>query len=102
MAIYLYRLIPPRPTFPAGMTAEEGAAMQQHFGYWGEQMGRGTVRVVGPVADPKGTYGIAVLDVADEAAARALCAADPVLQPGLGFAFELFEMPNALVPAPVR
>ena len=29
MAVFLYRLNPPRPTFPGDITAEEGAAMQE-------------------------------------------------------------------------
>jgi uncharacterized protein len=34
MPHFLYKLIPPRPTFPADLTEEEGAIMQEHFGYW--------------------------------------------------------------------
>ena len=96
MTIYLYRLDPPRPTFPADMTAEKGAAMQRHFGYWHEQMSRGSALVFGPVADPQGAYGIAVLNAADEAAAKAICAADPAVTAGLGFNYKLYEMPNAV------
>ena len=96
MTIYLYRLNPPRPTFPADITAEEGAAMQRHFGYWHEQMSRGNALVFGPVADPKGAYGIAVLNAANEAGAKAICAADPAVTAKLGFSFALYEMPNAV------
>jgi hypothetical protein len=94
---FLYRLLPPRPTFPADMTPAEGAAMQRHFAYWAAQIERGTARVVGPVFDPKGTYGIGILTVPDAGAARALCEHDPVLEAKLGFSFELHEMPDALV-----
>jgi len=73
--------------------------MQRHFGYWQEQLARGSVLVYGPVPDPKGTYGIAVLKAPDEPAARAICEADPVLAPELGFSFELFAMPDAVVGA---
>jgi hypothetical protein len=31
---FLYKLIPPRPSFPADMFEAEGAIMQAHFGYW--------------------------------------------------------------------
>ena len=71
--------------------------MQQHFAYWGARMAEGQVLVVGPVMDPAGPYGIAVLKVADEATASAICAADPVLVADLGFSYKLFEMHNALV-----
>ena len=97
MPTYLYRLTPPRPTFPADMTAAEGAAMERHFGYWADQMNRGAAVVFGPVADPNGTYGIAILNVADEAQARTICAKDPAITANVGFSFALYEMPNAVV-----
>ena len=102
MPVFLYRLNPPRPSFPADMTPAEGAAMQSHFGYWAEQMQRGAVLVVGPVPDPKGTYGIGVLTVDDEAQARSLCENDPVIASKLGFSFDLFPMPNAMVRGTAR
>jgi hypothetical protein len=61
MPIFLYRLTPPRPDFPSDLTEAEGAAMERHFGYWGDQISRGAAVVFGPVADPDGTYGIAIL-----------------------------------------
>lgn len=70
--------------------------MQRHFGYWHEQMSRGSALVFGPVADPQGAYGIAVLTAASEAAAKAICAADPAVTAKLGFRFALYEMPNAV------
>ena len=95
MSIFLYRLNPPRPTFPADITADEGAAMERHFGYWHEQLSRGSILVFGPVADPQGAYGIAILNVANEAAAKAICAGDPAITANLGFTFDLYAMPNA-------
>lgn len=53
--------------------------------------------MVGPVADPKGAYGIAVLNAPDEPAARRLCTEDPVIKADLGFGFELHPMPNAVI-----
>ena len=97
MAVFLYRLFPPRPTFPADITPAEGAAMQQHFGYWGERMAEEKVLVVGPVFDPDGAYGIAVLNVGSREEASAICAADPVLLADLGFTSKVCEMPNALI-----
>ena len=97
MPVFLYRLTPPRPTFPAGMTPQEGAAMQSHFGYWTEKMEGGAVVAYGPVPDPGGTWGMAILTVDDEAQARAICENDPVLQARLGFGFDLIAMPHAIV-----
>ena len=31
---FVYKLIPPRPTFPVDITDAEAAIMQQHFAYW--------------------------------------------------------------------
>lgn len=97
MPTFLYRLTPPRPDFPAGMTPAEGAAMQAHFGYWGAQMQQGQVSVVGPVLDPAGTHGIAVLTAGSEDEAKRIANADPVLQANLGFRGDVFAMPDALV-----
>src|SRR5918999_1278863 len=97
MPIYLYRLTPPRPTFPADITAAEGAVMERHFGYWSDQMSRGAAVVFGPVADPAGTYGIAILNVPSEAEARSICAHDPAVTAKLGFTFGVHEMPNAAI-----
>ena len=71
--------------------------MEHHFGYWGDQMSRGTAVVFGPVADPAGTYGIAILNVPSETEARSICVSDPAVTAQLGFTFEVHEMPNALV-----
>jgi uncharacterized protein len=96
MPYFLYRLTPPRPTFPADITPDEGDAMQRHFGFWQEQVSRGNALVVGPVLEPQGTYGIAVVKAADSAAARAICADDPAVAARLGFTSQLFDMPDTL------
>jgi hypothetical protein len=71
--------------------------MERHFGYWAEQMSRGSAVVFGPVADPQGTYGIAILNVPNQADAQAICAHDPAIAARLGFSFALCEMPNAVI-----
>jgi hypothetical protein len=75
----------------------ESAAMESHFRYWADQMKRGAAAVFGPVADPNGTYGIAILTVANEAQARMICGNDPAITAKLGFSFVVYEMPNAAV-----
>jgi uncharacterized protein len=96
---FLYRLIPPRPTFPADMTEDEGAVMQEHFGYWAGLIERRRAVAYGPVMDPEGTYGIAVLEVDDEAAAKEIAESDPAITSPAGFGFELHPMPDAIVRA---
>ncbi|WP_407170160.1 YciI family protein [Bradyrhizobium sp. ORS 111] len=71
--------------------------MQKHFGYWAELLKAKTAVVYGPVNDPKGTWGVAIVRVADEAAAWALAADDPVIQAGVGFRYEVSAMPQLLL-----
>jgi uncharacterized protein len=94
---FLYRLIPPRPTFPADMTEAEGAIMEAHFGYWAAVIAKRQAVAYGPVMDPTGTYGIAVVEVADDEAARNLATSDPAILARAGFDFELYPMADALV-----
>jgi uncharacterized protein len=97
MAHFLYRLIPPRPTFPGDMTEEEGAVMQQHFGYWEGVISAGQAVAYGPVMDPEGSYGIAVIEVHDDATATGIAESDPAIASNAGFSFELHPMPDAIV-----
>ena len=94
---FLYKLIPPRPTFPADITPVEGAIMEAHFGYWAGVIADRRAVAYGPVADPRGTYGIAVIEVSDEAAARDIAGQDPAIRAGAGFNFEILPMDNAIV-----
>ena len=55
--------------------------------------------VVGPVFDPAGAYGMAVVEAADEAAAKALGDNDPVVRAGLGFAYSVASIPSIIMRA---
>ncbi len=57
MKYSLYKLIPPRPTFPKDMTDIEEELMHEHFNYWKDLADRRIAIVYGPVEDPKGMYG---------------------------------------------
>jgi uncharacterized protein len=72
MNYFFYRLIPPRPSFARDTTEAEATIMQEHFAYWLGLLEQRKVVVVGPFLDPKGTYGIALLEVEDEALAENL------------------------------
>jgi uncharacterized protein len=96
MVHFLYKLVPPRPTFPADLTDEEGAIMQEHFGYWARLVEERKAVAYGPVMDPKGTYGIAVVEVDEEASAKRIAENDPAVVSDAGFAFELHPMPDAI------
>ena len=80
---YFFKLIPPRPTFPADITADEAALMQQHSAYWDEHFTAGRVLAYGPVLVPGGTFGLGILTVDGEAEARRFGDNDPSVLGGL-------------------
>jgi uncharacterized protein len=96
MSHYFMILRPPRPTFPGDMTAEERQLMQQHAQYWRALLEERVSVVFGPVMDPQGAFGVGIFRAEDEAAARSLVLADPVIQANAGFRFELHPMGNAI------
>jgi uncharacterized protein YciI len=93
---FAYALIPPRPTFAADMTDAERAVMGRHAVYWQGLVDAGRVVVFGPVLDPAGVWGLAVVAAADAADVRALGAADPAVTSGLA-TFAVHPMPGAVV-----
>ena len=76
---FLYRLLPPRPTFPADMSSEEGMVMQRHSAYWQDLLERRIALAYGPVLDPRGSWGLGLLEVDDEDRARDIGEADPAV-----------------------
>jgi uncharacterized protein YciI len=59
------------------MTNEEKQIMHQHVAYWKPYVEDGTVIVLGPVMDPKGGYGVAVVEVESEEQLKRLIDNDP-------------------------
>jgi uncharacterized protein YciI len=92
MPHFFVKLIGPRPNFPTDMNEAEKELMQQHFLYWKERLHAGEVVVFGPVMDPTGTYGMGVVEAADEAGARAFAAGDPAMKANCGFTCEIHPM----------
>jgi hypothetical protein len=74
---FFLKLNPPRASFTLDMTPEERSVMQAHVQYWMPFVQNGTVIVLGPVADPKGGFGISVIGVNDESELDHLTAGDP-------------------------
>jgi uncharacterized protein len=93
---FLYKLIPPRPTFDQDMSEDEGEIMGRHVAYWHELADRGTAIVFGPVSDPAGAWGLAVVATETNEQVRALGDADPAVMSGLA-RFEICPMPGAIV-----
>jgi uncharacterized protein YciI len=94
---FLYKLIPSRQTFAQSMTEAEGAIMQRHVSYWSRLFanGAGSVVAFGPVADPNGGYGIAIVDAESRADVERLVQGDPAIQSNAGFRSEIYAMPRA-------
>lgn len=92
MEYFLYKLIPPRPTFPQDMSEEEGKVMQEHISYWQNLAERKIALIFGPVLDPSGIYGIAIIQVDDAAGVQALSNDDPVIKARLGFRSEYYPI----------
>jgi len=72
--------------------------MGRHSAYWQGLVAQGKVLAVGPVADPKGFFGIGVLALDDNDDAKALVENDPVAKAGAGFSTEVYPMPGIMRP----
>ena len=73
-------------------------AMGEHVAYWKARLDEGKVLVFGPVLDPKEVFGIAIIDVNEEAEMRALIASDPAVKAGIHVRDEFYPMsPRAFV-----
>jgi uncharacterized protein len=97
MRYFLYKLIPPRPTFPEDMTDAEGELMQEHFNYWKNLVDRRIAIVYGPVSDPKGVYGIAIIETEDGTSVHDIRINDPAIKHNVGFKSEIHLMPEVIL-----
>jgi uncharacterized protein YciI len=93
---YLYKLIPPRPSFALDMTEEEAAVMGEHATYWSGLLADGRAIVFGPVIEPESTWGLAVVEAPDEDTVRSFGDSDPAVTAGLAH-FEVYAMPSTIV-----
>jgi uncharacterized protein len=93
---FVYKLIPPRPTFPADITDAEAAIMEQHFAYWSRFEQRGIVVVLGPVLDPSGTWGLGVIAGDGPNDISGLGAEDPAVKSGMS-TFEVCAMVDPFI-----
>jgi uncharacterized protein YndB with AHSA1/START domain len=96
---YMCRLLPPRPSFAMDMNAEEREVMQRHAAYWRGLMEEGIAIVFGPVADPSGPFGLAVLRVPAGRALEGLQGNDPAILSKRGFRYETMPMISAVTKA---
>jgi uncharacterized protein YciI len=81
MAEWIYFIHAPRHDFAATMTDEEQAVWVVHFERLKRLMDDGTLVLAGPTLGSINT-GIAIIEAPDEASARAIMEADPVIEGG--------------------
>ena len=74
---FFLKLNPPRPSFMADITDAERAIMFQHVNYWNKYLENGTMLIFGPVMDPKGGYGVGIVEVDNDEQLQELIAKDP-------------------------
>jgi len=88
---YFFKLIPPRPTFPHDMNDNESRLMEEHGRYFREHFEARSVLLYGPVMATGGAFGLGVLEMDSEAAARKFGEGDPSVKAGLN-KFEIHPM----------
>ena len=98
MTGFVFRLIPPRPSFPLDMSTDERATMVEHVEYWSALTEQGRVLASGPVGDPSGAYGIGIVLTENQAEADVLRDSDPAIQSPHGFATETAPMLRLVTP----
>ena len=93
---FFYKLIAPRPDFHLTLDEKERATMNAHKDYWMQLFERRKVIVYGPVFDPGGVYGMAVLDVESEEEGNSVKNNDPAVSSTICTA-DLFQMQVGMV-----
>jgi uncharacterized protein YciI len=95
---FVYKVIPPRPTFDSDKTDEENEIMGRHGAYWRGLMAQGYVLIFGPVVASSGAWGLAVITAESEQQVHEIGAADPAITSGM-CTYEVGRMPIAVVTA---
>ncbi|HLJ69798.1 MAG TPA: YciI family protein [Roseiarcus sp.] len=92
MKPFVYRLLPPRPSFAQDMTEEDRAVMLEHSAYLRRLAAKGEAVAFGPVLDPKGSWGVGLFQVESAERMEEIARADPAIRSGRGFAYEILPM----------
>jgi len=71
--------------------------MRRHREYWTPRVEIGVVVAMGPVADPAGVYGVAIIEAPSRQALEAMLESDPAILSNTGFSYEIFPMPAIAV-----
>jgi uncharacterized protein len=95
---YVFRLIPPRPSFAFDMSDEERATMMEHVAYWAALTEQGRALAYGPVDDAAGAYGIGIVLAEDDDEMAALRDGDPAVRSAYGLRAEVSPMLRLVTP----
>jgi uncharacterized protein len=95
---FVFRLLPPRPSFPFDMSTDERVTMMEHVGYWSALAEQGKVLAFGPVGDPRGAYGIGIVLAESQSEAEELRDHDPAIRSPHGFTTEIAPMVHLVTP----
>jgi uncharacterized protein YciI len=96
MPQFLYRIQPARPGFFGGPTADEEAAVSEHFAYLEDLTRRRVVVLAGrTLNEDLSAFGVVVFEAPSDAAAGDLMTRDPAVRAGV-FSAELFPFRVAL------
>ncbi|HMO79707.1 MAG TPA: hypothetical protein PKD24_02850 [Pyrinomonadaceae bacterium] len=97
MNYFLYKLTSPRVPQGRDTVPSEADIFASHAEFWREQVENGKAVAFGPVADPNGSYTIAILRLDPEVDPSTIVAGDPALISLAGFTYEVHPMPGAFV-----
>ena len=79
------------------MNEKEAGLMREHAAYWKCHAERGVAVVFGPVMDPKGPWGLGIVEATSEAEVHALQTDDPVIKGRIGLQYETYPLASAIV-----
>ena len=96
---FVYKLIPPRPSFAIDHTDTEAAVMAEHIAYWTALRDQGTAVAFGPVLDPAGAWGLAVVEADGDDQVDRIRADNPAVRTNTA-TVEVYPMPGAVVRTP--
>lgn len=97
MSYFFCKLNPPRSDFAQTLNEQELKAMQAHAAYWTEKAKEHIPLAVGLVADPKGFFGVGILEVTDEIHLKELLDNDPAIKAGVGLQYEWYSIPRGVI-----
>lgn len=80
----------------ADMTEAERSVMSQHVQYWKAQLEASRAIAFGPVADPRGPWGLALATVESEVILQDMLAKDPAILADIGMHYDVLAMPMAI------